>query len=1192
MFCKGNPPVKPLLGLLNQPLVCRLLAAPAALIVLIAAPPPASAQTVRQQIVTQPGTPPHRLNAKTLSQISALEAEADARTPAQQKISSQLLFALKMARSQPITPGVPVQRTTAAVDGAGFTLVDMDAAVTPALLGAIQNAGGRVVGSSVRFGQVRASIPLGAVETLASLPGVRFIKPAVKAQLQRVTPQSGMGQMRRKAALLTPLLGPSPLSFSLPGGLPGINFDAAAGGTVGSYDDEGDKTHQANTARAAFGVSGSGIKVGVLSDSLDNGNGIYRDAVNSGDVSPVSVISGQSGGSGSGEGLAMLEVVHHLAPGAQLYFATGAAGEGQFADNIIALQQAGCKVIIDDEAYSDESPFQDDIIAKAINTVTANGVMYFSCAANYGNLANGTSSVWENDFASSGSNETGDGLTHQFDANGDELNSIQAPSGQTTVSLFWSDPLGRSSNDYDLFIVDPNGNIVASSTNRQTGSQDPYEQADAADGDSIAIVQHSGAGRYLHVDLDAQQSILNYATNDRTRGHNAAANAFCIAAAPAAAGRPDGPNGPYPNPFSSSDQVETFSNDGPRHVFYNPNGSAITPNNFSTTGGTVLYKPDFTAADGTTTTLTQDEVGTGKEALSPFFGTSCAAPHAGAIAALVLSYNPSLTRAQLATILKNSATDILGSGYDIDSGTGILNAYKALQNTPAPTVNTSVKVAAASGTAGQSVTLSATLTATSGGGLSGKTLAFKVDSASAGTATTNSSGTASLSYTIPVGTTAGSHTITAAFSGGSGDGASSGTGTLTVTAASSPYQVRFFPRAGWESRMTGGQFQGSHDNSAWTTLATVSQTPAAGQYSTLPTSTDPKTFRFLRYLAPSGSYGDVAEIEFDSGGVKLTGTGFGTAGSYNNSGNTFGKALDGSTSTYFDAPAPGNGDFVGIDQGAAATAGQVRYWPQTTYPQRMVGGQFQGSHDNSAWTTLATVTQTPPTGQYSTLPTSADPKTFRFLRYLAPNGSYGNVAEVEFDSGTGASAVKLMGTAFGTAGSYNNDGFTFGKALDGDTSTYFNAPAPGNGDFVGIDQGPTYTKLTGTGFGTAGSYNNSGNTYSKALDGSLSTYFDAPAPGNGDFVGLDLGSGHAAVVTRIGYCPRSTYPSRMVGGIFQGSNDNSAWTTLYTVSSAPATGGLTKTTAISSGTAFRYVRYLAPSGSYGDVAEIEFDTSP
>ena len=201
----------------------------------------------------------------------------------------------------------------------------------------------------------------------------------------------------------------------------------------------------------------------------------------------------------------------------------------------------------------------------------------------------------------------------------------------------------------------------------------------------------------------------------------------------------------------------------------------------------------------------------------------------------------------------------------------------------------------------------------------------------------------------------------------------------------------------------------------------------------------------------------------------------------------------------------------------------------------MVGGVFQGSHDNSTWTTLYTVTAAP-SDAYTTAPLTTDPASFRYLRYLAPSGAYGDVAEIEFDS-----------------------------------------------------QG---VKLTGTGFGTAGSYNNDGNTFAKALDGSTGTYFDAPAPGNGDYVGIDLGSGHASAVTRIGFCPRSTYPSRLVGGVFQGSNDGTTWTALYTVSSAPATGALTETTAISSGIAYRYLRYLAPSGSYGNVAEIEFDTSP
>jgi len=264
-------------------------------------------------------------------------------------------------------------------------------------------------------------------------------------------------------------------------------------------------------------------------------------------------------------------------------------------------------------------------------------------------------------------------------------------------------------------------------------------------------------------------------------------------------------------------------------------------------------------------------------------------------------------------------------------------------------------------------------------------------------------------------------------------------------------QVRYFPRVGYEYRMVGGQFQGSADNSTWTALYTITTAPSDA-YTTATLTTDLRTFRYLRYLAPDGTYGNVAEVEFDSGtganAIKLTGTSIGTPGSYYGSGNDFTKAVDGDTGTYFDAPYPGNGDYVGIDQGTG-NVGQVRFAPRPGYGYRMVGGVFQGSPDNSTWTTLATVSLAPPDSQYGTLPTSADPANFRYLRYLAPDGTYGNAAEVEFDS----RGTKLTGTPFGTPGSYNNGGNDFTKVFDGSTGTFFDAPYPGNGDFVGIDQG-------------------------------------------------------------------------------------------------------------------------------------------
>ncbi len=248
------------------------------------------------------------------------------------------------------------------------------------------------------------------------------------------------------------------------------------------------------------------------------------------------------------------------------------------------------------------------------------------------------------------------------------------------ADLFWSDPLGASTNDYDRYMLDSFGDIVYSSINAQTGTQNPYEHisdpAQYSAGYYLVVALYSGTNRFLH--LDFGRGILDWATPGCIRGHNAcdAPNSFTVAATPADTAYASGnPTGPYPGAFNSGNVVEYFSADGPRRMFFNPDGTPITPGNFSSSGGKVLFKPDLTAADGVTTT---------PSGFAPFFGTSCAAPHAAAIAALVWSYNPFLTPAQVRTVLTNSCTDIMGAGWDRDSGYGILMATPALQNTPAP----------------------------------------------------------------------------------------------------------------------------------------------------------------------------------------------------------------------------------------------------------------------------------------------------------------------------------------------------------------------------------------------------------------------------------------------------------------------------------------------------------------------------
>ena len=132
-------------------------------------------------------------------------------------------------------------------------------------------------------------------------------------------------------------------------------------------------------------------------------------------------------------------------------------------------------------------------------------------------------------------------------------------------------------------------------------------------------------------------------------------------------------------------------------------------------------------------------------------------------------------------------------------------------------------------------------------------------------------------------------------------------------------------------------------------------------------------------------------------------------------------------------------------------------------------------------------------------------------------------------------------------------------------------------------------EFAGAVIGSPGSWSNLGNTISNVFDGNTNTFYDA-ANGTGDWAGLDLGSGAAAIVLQIRYCPRAGFAGRMVGGQFQGANVadfSSGVVTLFTVSSAPPDGVMT-TQAVTNAASFRYLRYLGPANGWCNVAEVEF----
>lgn len=679
------------------------------------------------------------LSPQAAAQIQALLAEKASRTAAQKKIDSQLVYAAKMAAGQAIAQGVATLEVDIPMHE-GLAAVDVRGKVTPALEQAIRDAGGSVQRTFPKDSTIDALLPLSAIEKIAGREDVRFVSPQSRAQLNPTKrsvrgsevasvdtdlprlPSEKAARLKRFRETLERAVfewgerNGSPAYGSSAGVEPHVTGIARP--LIGSRNSQGDVTHRADVARATFGVNGAGLRIGVLSDSFNNLGAAGAD-VTLGDLpgpgnpngftTPVGLAgSGDEPSGGSDEGRAMLQIVHDVAPGAELFFATAFNSITDFANNIRALRgisaapgpfgnvTPGCDIIIDDIFYFVESGLHDGqappvvstqncgAVTQAVNDVTADGALYFSSAGNSGSVTQATAGAWEGDFVSAGaSGVVAGGNVLDWDQSGgtSQLNNIVASSGP--ITMHWSDPLGGSTNDYDLFRLNTAGTAIsASSTNLQTGTQDPFEQVSTAASGKLVVLQKTG-GADRFISLSSNRGRLQFATTGQTRGHSGAAAAFGVAATPAAATfGPPTPNGPFPGTFTTANQVEPFNSDGPRRTFFQPDGTPHTPGNFSSTGGVLRQKPDCTAADGVDTTL---PAGSG---LNPFYGTSAAAPHAGAIAALVKNAAPSATPAQLRTFLLTGATDIMAAGTDRDSGVGIIDAFAAVQATGATGVAT------------------------------------------------------------------------------------------------------------------------------------------------------------------------------------------------------------------------------------------------------------------------------------------------------------------------------------------------------------------------------------------------------------------------------------------------------------------------------------------------------------------------
>jgi subtilisin-like proprotein convertase family protein len=575
----------------------------------------------------QPPAPTAPLADPAADEIAAVQAEKDARTPDEAKVDSNLLYAANEEAGLPAVEGAPSLTSSAEVDAAGRTEVDIAGTVDAALLDRIEDLGGRVVESTPEQDAVRAIVPVDALVDLAGDDDVRAIAPAAEARTNRE---------------------PAPSDAAAP---------SAAGTTgQGAAANEAVVTHGVDQVRSRFGIDGSGVKACVLSDGVDTLAG--RQA--SGDLPAVDILPGQAG-SGD-EGTAMLELIHDMVPGAELGFATAFGSQAGFAQNIIDLRADGCDVIVDDVTYYTEGAFQDDDVARAITQVRRDGAVVFTSAGNSGNLADGTAGTWQGDFQDSGASQAPlpTGLRVHGWGVGETSNLVTGGYMQP-VTLQWSDPLGASRNDYDLFVLNAAGtSVVKASTTKQTGTQDPFERVDANNGQRIVVAKAAtAADRYLAVYTN--RGMLQRATGGASYGHNASEDAVSVGATPAVTSLDGADAGPYPGVHSGADVSEAFSSDGPARAFYAPDGTPLT-SSLTSTGGVARDGVDLTAADGTSTTAPM---------FRTFFGTSAAAPNAASLAVIALSADPGLTPDEVEAALEAASVDVEAPGRDTSTGVGI-----------------------------------------------------------------------------------------------------------------------------------------------------------------------------------------------------------------------------------------------------------------------------------------------------------------------------------------------------------------------------------------------------------------------------------------------------------------------------------------------------------------------------------------
>jgi subtilisin family serine protease len=459
----------------------------------------------------------------------------------------------------------------------------------------------------------------------------------------------------------------------------------------GGVNSEGDLAMFSQNLRKRYNIDGKGIKIGILSNSY-NVQGLAESEVLKGELpgpgnpfgytKPVQILSEIEKPTefAVDEGRAMAQIIHDVAPGAELFFYSAFNGYFDFADGIKALAAKGCNVIVDDVFYFGDPMFQDGLLSQAVDEVSKKGVMYFNACGNSGNK--GFEAKYK-EFSVTDSQ----GITNNyFDfGNQDEKQTITISGTEETgfpgsifLILHWDAPssFAGSTNpvpeiDLDIFLVDTlTGEVVASGIEDNVKLLNSFETLSFTNTanenrDYEIIIQNS---------LEKKPTRIKYVDSDNSvifKEEVAGINAPTIyGLSNTKSAMSIGANQATITPaFGEEYALENFSSIGGGFgIIFDKNGKLI-PEQFRN-------KPDLVGPDGVATSVPRFE---------SFAGTSAAAPHVAAVAALIKQSNMSLTREQIFEALIKTAEDMdnpytegFDKGYDLATGYGFVIADKAL----------------------------------------------------------------------------------------------------------------------------------------------------------------------------------------------------------------------------------------------------------------------------------------------------------------------------------------------------------------------------------------------------------------------------------------------------------------------------------------------------------------------------------